>query len=177
MNHALLGTLMLLVLAGCQESTDRADSGPRETHRLPGWDKTVPGLRIELPPGFQVVTDKGVDFDVHHIFDSTAAGRAKHRRIGIYVGHHPALFAKQERPTKTSTVRGKVANRGVRWVCWKTAARDSICEAQVKRLFARSWDWRPGQLILHLWVATSAEQLAELRRSAGSLQLAQGAHK
>lgn len=173
MNHALVCVFVFLAAVGCQQSDDETDSGPRETHLLAAWDNKTPGLRIDLPPGFHVVTEKGIDFDVHRIFDSTAVGRATQRRIGIYVGHHPGLFEKEERPTTTSRVRGKVANRSARWVCWETVQRGSVCEAQVEGVFAGIRERPARDLVLHLWVATSAvEELAQLRRLAASLRLA-----
>jgi hypothetical protein len=164
---------VFLAVVGCQQSDDQSDSGARETHLLPAWDNKTPGLQIDLPPGFHVVSEKGIDFDVHRIFDSTAAGRATERRIGIYVGHHPGLFEREDRPRKTVKVRGTVANRGARWVCWETEDRGSICEAQVIGVFAGIQESAASDLVLHLWVATSeVEELAQLRRLAASLHLA-----
>jgi hypothetical protein len=171
--YGLLRTFLLLAVVGCQESDDQTDSGPRERHLLPGWDKRTPGLQIELPPGFHVVTDKGSDFDIHRIFDSTAAGRATQRRMGIYVGHHPGLFEREDRPRKRAKVRGKVGNRNVTWTCWETVERDTICEARVAGVFAGIRESEAPQLVLHLWVATSAvAELGQLRRLYASLRLA-----
>jgi hypothetical protein len=175
--YALLLTSLLLALVACQESDNQTDSGPRETHLLPAWDKRTPGLRIELPPGFHVVTEKGVDFDVHRIFDSTTSGRATGRRIGIYVGHHPGLFATEERPKKTLIVRGKVANHSVRWQCWETIQRDSICETLVKGVYESIRESEVSALVLHLWVsASAAAELAQLRGLPASVRLALEEH-
>ena len=174
MTHALVSVLVLYAVIGCHQSDGDTESGPRETHLLPAWGNGAPGLQVDLPPGFQVVTEeKGADFDVHRIFDSTAAGRAAQRRMGVFVGHHPRRFERDDRPTKTVTVRGQVAKRAARWVCWETAQGGSLCETQVEGVFAGIQGPGVSELVLHLWVGTSAEgDLARLRRLAASLRLA-----
>lgn len=164
--------IVLGAALGCGGSEDEADAGASHVQVLPAWGNAAPALQVTLPTGFQVVTEKGADFDVHHIFDSTAAGRDARRRIGVYVGHHPALYVEQDRPTATSAVGGQIAGREVRWVCWENAARGGFCEARAEGVFAGRAGRGVSNLLLHAWVgASTTPDLAELRRLAASVQV------
>ncbi|HAU36939.1 MAG TPA: hypothetical protein DCX07_04405 [Phycisphaerales bacterium] len=84
------------------------------------WDRYfspffLPGIELDVPPGYTLTRTEGIDFDVYYL---TPSGERSSRKgsLGVYVG----WFANpSRRDGEFRQERGTLCGRGVTWSAWK----------------------------------------------------------
>jgi hypothetical protein len=81
----LLLLLLLLALAACSGPDPVPPPHPGTLGRAVELDGRVP-LRLELPPGYEVQSERGETFDVHWVWRVPPETFAKDTSLGLYIG-------------------------------------------------------------------------------------------
>lgn len=135
---------------------------------LGSWGNGAPGLRLDLPPGYEATSESTAeDFVVYYV--TRPGGDAS---LGIYVGMPPSSFAPAD------AERGpELEGTGARWSRWEHVDEDGrrwhASEVVLEGWFADgAGGAAPDELVLHLFVTGSdPAEVEALRRAAATLRL------
>ena len=173
--------LAIACVAGCGGPAQRGASAdeaswPGRLHRLPPWGWGAPGLKINVPEGYEKGLRAEEEFLVHLLRRPPDAAPAHTATMGVYVGHNP-----RDAKTDAITEPGRIAGRDVTWYggTWEDEKGRTVyhAEAYVEDLFKTPTIWRLSirQLVVHVFIwGTDKAQVEALMEAARSLRLDAG---
>jgi hypothetical protein len=111
----LSSLILLLIASGCSQQDSKADEAFIKSLKSQPIGKT--GFSIALPPGYEITSSQGPDYEVYY-FSPIDTATPPSFSGGMYLGNAPSTFEPANDSCKIEPRTGKILDRKESWMVY-----------------------------------------------------------